>query len=112
MQLTGCGAQGQDMSYLQPTTKLNDQPRSESVGLFVSSLGTDRHLQRSVLPVDGRNHLWQCFLPSTDFGERKPEALAICWLVDGQNWLQGVPCRGVCIVRDCSQAKTMKITAL
>lgn len=82
VQLTGCGAQGQDMSYLQPTTKLNDQPRSESVGLFVSSLGTDRHLQRSVLPVDGRNHLCRCYLLSTDFGERKPEASAICWLVD------------------------------
>lgn len=50
---------------------------SEWTGLFLSSVGTDRNLQKLLLPWDGRNHLWQCSLLSSDFGESPPDKLLL-----------------------------------
>lgn len=80
VQLTGHRARGQGTTYLSHIKPQQATTYSESTGLFLSSVGTDRHLQRPLLPWEGRNHLWQFFLLSTDFGESLSDKL---WLAVG-----------------------------
>lgn len=67
------GAQGQCTTYLSHIKKVQEGAMySEWNGLFLSSQETYKNLQRLLLPWDGMNHLWQCSLLSSDFGESPP----------------------------------------
>lgn len=83
VQSMGWGEQGQCSTYLSHKKVQEADIYSEWSGLFLSSPGTDRNLQRLLLPWDGRNHLWQCSLLSSDLGESPPDnhLLDVCFQI-------------------------------
>lgn len=89
---------------------------SEWNGLFLSSQETYRNLQRLLLPWDGMNHLWQCSILSSDFGESPPDNHLLDVGFQIAKDCHREPCvehlyLKTLLPQTCLQAKVMQITA-